>query len=217
LKRFRMVALTACFLAVTLQASAQEPLSLYQRFRLPDAEAWGEIAVDLSAGQWRVGAPDGPPATEEQIRSTLGEVGSLVIAGRCASTVDGPTSYPCSLAVRELRLGEFVGPLFRAPSEAGSLVLWGSVEVDVPGVRAGSDPASAVRPSRSEPTRRLVRRFTAVRAPSWYLGDHAAAYGKAIRFSIRAAPNSIAESFFEPESGLVILQRRPAPVEGNRA
>lgn len=217
MNRFLLVTLTAWLLAFTGQAGAQEPFTLYQRFRLPDAGAWGEIAVDLSAGKWRVGAPDGIPATEAQVRSTLGQVGSIVIAGRCTSTVDGPTSYPCSLALRELRLGDFAGPLVRAPSEAGSLVLWGSVEVDVPGLPEGSDPVAAVRPSGPEPGRRLIRQFTAVRAPSWYLGDHAAAYGKALRFSLRAAPNSIAESFFEPESGLVILQRRPAPVERNRA
>lgn len=66
------LALLACAAGgnAAAQTTAPQPLlTLYQRV---DAGRHGDILwLALEAGAWRVGAPDGPPATSAQLRSAL--------------------------------------------------------------------------------------------------------------------------------------------------
>lgn len=216
MKSIRSAALCA-LVAFGPAAVAEEPLTLYHGYTVPAPGRWGDVAVDLVPGAWHVGAPDGPPATESQLRSVLAHLEWLTIGGRCASTVEGPTSYPCNFGLRGLELGGVVDLLFESRPGGEPPVVWSMSDGD--GLEAGGGPVEPPggQALPASPGSGLVERFVGFVAPLRYLGDQLAAYGKQLRFGIRAAPNRLAQSRFDAASGLVILRRAAVPAVGQPA
>lgn len=194
-------------------AGAQDALTLYHRFTLPAPGEWAAVTVELVPDRWRVGRPDGPPATERELRGVLNALEWLTIGGHCTAAVDGDTAYPCAYAVRGLDLAGVVDPQFRVRADTEAPVMWSMF--DIRGLDAGGGPIAANAQSVRRPQAAVgrIEQFAAIVAPPSYLGDQGAGYGKRLRFAIRAVPNAIAESSFDAASGLVILRRSAARVE----
>lgn len=198
--------LCAAVHAQTNAPARDEAVSLVHRFTIPGKVAWGPISIELSAGSWRVGRVDGPPATEAQLRAVLSRLTSIEVGGRCAGWVEKATSYPCGFAIAELDLGGAVAERF-----SGITADWNS---------APSEPAQmnpVVQGARdAEPAAHGLispvldtERFVSLHAPLRYLGDKSRVLGTRLQFRFRAVTNSLVPSEFDRSSGAVVLRANP--------
>jgi hypothetical protein len=96
-----LLSMLAALLASITCAHAAEPLTLYHRFSMAVDGSWTAVSINLTAGDWRVGAIDGRPATPEEVKTVLQRLSMLKIGGSCDSAVDGHTLYQCGLALAE--------------------------------------------------------------------------------------------------------------------
>jgi hypothetical protein len=194
--------------AGSAQAQTAAPPSdngvLVHRFTLPAKQSWGTISIALSPASWRVGHADGPPASETQLRAALGNLAGVELGGRCAGWVEGPTSYPCAFAVREL---DFAGNV----ADRYAAIVNDSTAADP----ARAAAAVASRPRGIEGSGLIApvpdsARFVGLHAPLRYLGDKERTFGGRLRFEMRAVSNPLVPSEFERDSGLVMLRAGPA-------
>jgi len=199
----RRAALCASLIGGGGAAHAQVPTGpdvvLVHAFSIPDGDSWGAVAIGLAAGGWRVGAANGPPASEAQLRSALRSLVAFEVGGRCTGWVSGPTAYPCGFSVRAVDLAGTVPELYAAVAvdQQSVLALRERVDLSVPPARHASVPSS---PTVDD------EHFVALRLPPAYLGDKSETYGGTLQFEIRALSNPLVPSKFNRAGGQVILR-----------
>ena len=187
--------------------AAHEPeTTLYHPFMVASPQQWADVAIELQPQGWRVGRIDGPPASEAQLRAALGYLRSIEIGARCAGWVEGPTSYPCAVAVEGLDLADAVAQRFGATRADVGDAIEPAVRAAAGNVSAELRASSLIAPVLDAP------RFVGVAAPSHYLGDQATAFGGTLKFRFRALSNPLVPSAIDRSSGAVILRGGDAGV-----
>ncbi len=114
-KAAAVLALLLMMAGAWAQATTKEVQYLFQRARLAPSSPSAMVVIDFAAGQWRVGAIDGPVATEAELRAVLGDLQGIVVSGSCANAAAKLPS-PCAFALRH-------------PDLAGVVEPWGSSQV----------------------------------------------------------------------------------------
>jgi hypothetical protein len=187
--------------SVRAQVPAGPDVVLVHAFKVPIGESWGPVSINLSSGGWRVGGPDGPLASDGQLRVVLRSLVVAEVGARCTGWVSGATAYPCGFSLREIDLAGAVEARYAAIAvdEQSVVAARDNVEVDLPADQHASVPRSP---------RLDGERFVGLRMPSAYLGDQSQAFGGTLRFEIRALSNVLVPSKFDRGSGLVILRAR---------
>lgn len=169
---------------------------LVHRIKMAKDASWQANAIALIAGGWHVSDANGVVATDAQLLSVFQNVASIEIGGVCRGWLDGPTSYPCGFAVREVDLAGQVDERFAAmefDNGSGVISAWTS---QPPPARSG------ITATPSAP------RFIAVRLPRVFLGNVSPALGGHLRFDLRTISNPLLPSQFDSTSGLVVLRGR---------
>jgi len=192
--------------AVRPQVIAGPDVVLVHAFRIPNGDTWGRISIDLSSGGWRVGGPDGAPASEAQLRMVLRTLVAVEVGGRCAGWVDGATAYPCGFSLREIDWAGTVAQRYAAIAvDQQSVVVAAAREQAEVGLPAERRASSATASPKADD-----QRFVGLRLPRSYLGDKSHTLGGTLQFEIRALSNALAPSTFDRSSGLVVLRARLA-------
>jgi len=187
--------------AVRAQVPAGPDVVLVHGFGIPSGESWGTVSIHLATGGWRVGGPDGPLATEGQMRVALRSLVAAEVGARCTGWVSGVTAYPCGFSLRDIDLAGAVEPRYAA------------IAVDQQSVAAVSEHVEVELPADANSSVPRAQRldgehFVALRMPPTYLGDKSQAFGGTLSFDIRAISNVLVPSQFDRRSGLVILRAR---------
>lgn len=195
-----LIAAAGCARAETMPAAPRsDTLTLHHRITIPARVSWGTIAGELTPSAWRVGHPDGPPASEAQLRTVLGDLAGIEIGGHCAGWVDKTTIYPCGFSVAQL---DFAGSVTRR---------YAGIAVDLADPDPRAVQASTEAGDRLAGTALIAPvldapRLVTVLAPKPYLGDRGRAFGGRLSFDIRAVTNPLVPSVFERSRGVVILR-----------
>lgn len=73
-----------------------EAVFLFQRVELGLAKRALTLSVDFTPAAWHVGSPDGPVATDAQLKSVLGDLQRIVVVGHCADGILTAPKRPCA-------------------------------------------------------------------------------------------------------------------------
>lgn len=183
--------IAACFAA---PACAGDPPSLYAAFALDTGRAPVTVSIPFDATHWHVGAPDGPPASFDEVRRALASLQRVEIGARCGGWVYGATAYPCGFAVEVAGARRDGGQPFAAIATGWS---------------AGRDAGAATASSFGGGAQ--ARHRVAVRVPGVAFADGAS--HDALVFRIRALSNPLAPALnYERASGLAVLYPNAAVV-----
>jgi hypothetical protein len=146
-------------------------------------------SIDLAAGGWRVGAIDGPPANEAQLRLALSALAGLEVGGRCTGWVEGATSYPCGFSLRKVVFAGVVIGEHPAIAMSGSAPEIDHSELADRSDRQGSAVSGLLRPE--------MQRLVVVRLLLGEFGDRGSAIGSRIQFEMRTVSNALVPSRFD--------------------
>ena len=185
---------------VTAQA-----LTLYHPFPFASHGRWQPVTIRLDPTAWRVGASDGPAATDAELRAVLADLRGLTIGASRRSAVRDNVSYPCAIALTEVQLAQapverFDQPAMRWDSTYGATT-WQGPDRGTPGRILAVDQTSTVLLEAA--------RFVGLHAPAAFIGASGLSLGQTISFRIRAESNSIVPSNFDPSGGRVVLSNQP--------
>lgn len=176
----------------------EAPTALYHSFTIAPGHAWSSQSIALEAGHWHIGSPDGPLASEAQLRAALTGLSRIAIGGRCAAVMEGATGYPCGFALQHLNIDGI---------DAARL---DGVAIDAVTLATAARGAAGTRDAESqqeEPreAQELVQVVASVRGDA---ADAGARPGGHIAFGFRSFDNPLRPSSFEAASGVVELRAR---------
>lgn len=167
---------------------------LYQRLRVDSVVAQPTVlAVDLSPQAWRVGGPDGPAASEAQLRSVLGSLAGIAVADRC-NDVRG-RALDCSVA---LPAPDYAGIVLRDGARGAQVIGW-------------------VATGAANPAPRFdTTRYLGLLAPQRWLGSAVASQGLGMAWRYRVALGaSLPPGFDLARASLVLVGGEPrVPLAG---
>ncbi len=225
---YRITAIAAAMLAGLLfgtgaKAAEAEPsrsqgAALYHRFAITPGGAWGEVSLALEPGRWRVGHPDGPAATADELRAVLAGLASVRIGGRCAGVVEGRTEYPCGFALSRLDVGGIKGERFGGIAGGGAPTFAILPADDADAIEPAADTARQPIATPGGAAASVQRRVEVVASVDWP-GAVGIDLGARLSFRFRGVSNALVPSSFDLGSGVVVLrggrrvppQQQPSP------
>lgn len=172
-------------------------IALYQPLNIVSAHGWRTLSIDLAPSAWRMGRPDGPPASVAELRSALAAPAALLVAGSCAHDVPRLGARPCLLALGEPQFAGLVSK--RVMDEA---LGWAAT---AGGARGAAERARA-RPVVAGQTLPAfdAQRYFGLLAPARYVGDAPEPFGLALRARAISGAGLVPASF-EPNAGSLVL------------
>jgi hypothetical protein len=190
----------ACLMLALPAAAAGDSLTLYHRFAVDRVGSWTTIREPSKAAAWRVGTPEGPAATAEQLATVRASRHSVVIGLLCKGADDGGTHYACQV---ELAIAKKAGaaPCQGWQAMSGNTLIRSDERGRPSSATAGSMPGidGGVR----------VQRAYALDAG--FVGLHAGCDAQSSpgrTWMLRAVSNPLAPSYVDARSGLLIRSTR---------
>ena len=170
--------------SVRAQVPAGPDVVLVHAFKVPIGESWGPVSINLSSGGWRVGGPDGPLASDGQLRVVLRSLVAAEVGARCTGWVSGATAYPCGFSLREIDLAGAVEARYAAIAVDEQSGVAARDNVGLPGrPEPGLWRHAAIRDSG------VVQRAGAVEVRPWQRpGDPAREAARRTQLKTAAAP-----------------------------
>lgn len=178
---------------------------LVQAFGFEATDQWEQKSLALNTGGWRVGALNGPVATQFQLASVLGTLEALTVSATCSNTDSGGLINFCGLQASRIAFGGIASDDFTDPlaANAGWLQsVTGDVAFDAEWSATGGDQGGGFIGSTNTTfdTSPVLLSFL---APSRYLGDASAALTDMLDFSVYAV--SAGGDSYSLSSGVVAL------------
>lgn len=175
-------------------------IALYQPLSIVSANGWRTLSIDLTPSAWRIGRPDGPPASEAELRSALADPAGLLVAGRCAHDLRRLGERPCILALAE---PQFAGLVSKRVT--GDALGWAAT---TGGARGAAERVRATPVGAGQMLAAFdSQRYFGLLAPAQYAGDAAEPFSLALR-SRATSGEGLVPASFEPSTGSLVLLGR---------
>lgn len=204
----RMIVAKAAVVAASLipaWALALPQTVLFQAFGFEATDQWEQKSLALTAGGWRIGALDGPVATQLQLASVLGTLEALTVSATCSNTDSAGFVSFCGLQASRIAFGGIASDDFTdsLAANAGWLQsVAGDIAFDAEWSGTGGDQGGGYIGSTNT-SFDTAPVLLSLLAPSRYLGDASAALTDALDFSVYAV--SAGGDGYSLSSGVVAL------------
>jgi hypothetical protein len=182
-------------------AQAAPGVSLYHRLALASTGAEHRLAIELSPRAWAVGRPDGPPASEAQLRAVLGQLAGIEIGGRCAQRAGNTAARACTFA---LAPPDFAGIVIK--DHRGDTALgWAATAT------ASSERSGAARDAPANPRPGFdAMRYFGLLAPEHFVDTPIAPLGARLALRYRAGAGELLPAGLDRASASLILHGGPS-------
>ena len=208
--RVRSIAAALLLPAMSMAQLVPDPpkasITLYHGLEVATPGQWSDLSVPMEPSAWHAGRPDGPMATDAQLKSVLGSLGALAIGARCKGVSSGPTFYSWAF--------ELAVPAVTSMSREGALGFrkgWRSTSGDTltlydqGSIQAWSIPDKVAAANARYYPPGVEPDFLGLLAPQGFGAGGSLVPGTSLNLRFRVVSNGLAPSCVDVHNGMVIM------------